>query len=185
MTGLEDLALQQRLDIVASQARVQFLTKALRLTESSALVGSVLVGGATMRDASGMQQAGPTLVLELLVFNRRQGQIESLRAALRQARHHARQLRVSALSHVRRSQRTVLTSRAMVEPFAEALMPLRRRITDILARKMDTNDTGAWFWLVRPSSKRSAGGSRPSATTGNLEYAVGTDLNPARGKLKA
>ena len=184
LTGLEDLALQQRLDIASSQAHAQLFAEALHLTESSTFVGSVLVGGATTRDSTGTQLAGPTLVVELPIFNRRQGHIESLRATLRQAQSQAKHLRISVLSQVRRAQQAVLASRAVVEPFADALIPLRRRITEITARKVERGDKGSGAWdvvLARQEELKTQCEWVEAicaywSARADLEHAVGADL---------
>ncbi len=184
MGNLEQVALQQRLDLVASQAHTELLSEALNLMKSSAFVGAIVVGGAIAGNGGRVQQAGPTLVLELPVFNRRQGQIESLQAALRQAQHQTKQLRVSALSQVRRARQTVLTSRAVVEPFGDALVPLRRRITEISSRKMLGNNTevGAWDVVLARQAELQTQCAWVEAlrdywqARAELEYAVGTDL---------
>ena len=185
LSGLEALALQQRFDVAASKARVELLREALRIAESTAAVGSVLVGGATSRDAHGLQMVGPTLVLELPIFNRRQGMIEGLRARLRQAQQRAQNLRVQVQSQVRQAQQAVQQARAVVEPYANELMPLRQRITQLSVEKLTTANAGAWDVVLARDTELRTQREWVHAmrdywlARANLEHAVGASLRAA------
>lgn len=185
LQGLTDLALQQRFDVAASKARVDLLREALHIAESTAYVGNVLVGGATARDAQGLQMAGPTLVLELPIFNRRQGLIEGLRARLRETQRRAQYLRVQVQSQVRQAEQAVRQARAVVEPYGAMLIPLRQRITELSVEKLTTADVGAWDVVLARDMELRTQHQWVEAmrdywlARADLEYAVGASLRAA------
>jgi len=89
---LEFVAIAQRMDLRASRRQVSIVERALALTRAG-LLTSVELGVSTERDTGGQVVTGPTLQLDLPIFDQRQAQIARLESQLRQARH-----RLSALA---------------------------------------------------------------------------------------
>jgi len=128
---LERLALRRRLDIDAARKDVALLAQSVSLARGSRFIGTVDVGvNAERGEGGGLRITGPSLVLELPVFNQRQGLIGGLEARWRQAERRLTQLSVDARSEVRQHGAELRTSRRLVEHYAKVLLPLRRRVLE-------------------------------------------------------
>ena len=127
---LEGLALRRRLDIDAARQDVALLGKAVALARSSRWFGTVDVGVSAERSGEGLRLTGPSLVLELPVFNQRQALIGGLEARERQAERRLSALSVEARSEVREVGARLRTARQLVEHYAKVLLPLRRRVLE-------------------------------------------------------
>lgn len=127
---LERLALRRRLDLAAARGEVAVMEQAVALTRSSRLFGTVEVGVSTERDADGLRVTGPSLVLELPLFNQRQALIGRLEAQLGGARRRLEKDAVEARSEVREGRARLQTSRRLVEHYTRVLLPLRRRLVE-------------------------------------------------------
>ncbi len=127
---LERLAIERRLDIDAARKDVALMEKAVSLARSSRFLGTVEVGVDAERESDGLRIIGPSLVLELPLFNQRQALIGGLEARERQAERKLTQLSVDARSEVRQRRAALQTARRLVEHYAATLLPLRRRVVE-------------------------------------------------------
>ena len=98
---LEKLAIRQRLDIEAARLERELLWKALELARTWRWFGSIEIGVDYHRDADGPRVAGPTLVLELPIFDQRQALIARLESQFRQAEQRLDELSINTRSAVR------------------------------------------------------------------------------------
>ncbi|PTL77203.1 TolC family protein [Vitiosangium sp. GDMCC 1.1324] len=127
---LERLAIQRRLDVDAARKEVSLMDQSVSLARSSRFLGTVEVGVSTERDGDGLRVTGPSLVLELPIFDQRQALIGRLEAQRRQAERRLTKLSVDARSEVRLARAQLQTSRRMVEHYVKVLLPLRRRVIE-------------------------------------------------------
>jgi cobalt-zinc-cadmium efflux system outer membrane protein len=98
---LERAALKQRLDVGAARGELALMDTALGLAKTSRYTGLIDVGAHVHRDADGPLLFGPTLSLELPIFDQRQAVIGRLEAQRRQAQRRLDGLAIDARSEVR------------------------------------------------------------------------------------
>lgn len=125
---LEQLAIRQRLDVDAARKQVALLTTALALAKDFWLFGQVEVGAQARQDPEGPHTLGPSLTLELPIFDQRQAAIAKLEAQRRAAERRLEEVSVDARSEVRAAQLAVETSRRLADNYQAVLVPLRDRI---------------------------------------------------------
>ncbi len=181
---LETLAMRQRLDIDAARTQVSLLWNALELARSTRFFGRVDVGVHTHRDANGPRLFGPTLSLELPVFDQRQALIAKLEAQHRQGEDRLTELAVNARSEVRSTRAKLVTLRNMAERYQKVVLPLRTTIVEESQRQYNAMQIGlpalllarreqveAWrayletvrdYWMARADLERLVGGRLPS-----------------------
>ncbi|WP_233583379.1 TolC family protein, partial [Corallococcus sp. CA053C] len=180
---LETLAIRQRLDIDAARKQTSLLWNALELARSTRFFGRVEVGVHTHRDANGPRLFGPTLSLELPIFDQRQGLIARLEAQYRQGEDRLTELSVNARSEVRAMRARLVTLRNMADRYQKVVLPLRTTILEESQRQYNAMQIGlpallvarreqveAWrayletvrdYWIARADLERLVGGRLP------------------------
>jgi cobalt-zinc-cadmium efflux system outer membrane protein len=189
LTNLESLAVSQRLDLAAKRVQAESLAAALRLKKKTRFIPGVTLGVDTERSPDGQRVTGPTLGLELPLFDQGQPAVAKLNAEFQQAQDNYAAHEVNVRSEVREAQDALLAARAMVEFSQKNLLPLRQRILgetllhynamqknsyDLLAAKEreqmaeETRITALRdYWLARVELERAVGGRlavEPTAT---------------------
>jgi outer membrane protein, heavy metal efflux system len=181
---LETLAIRQRLDIDAARKQAALLWNALELARSTRFFGRVDVGVHTHRDANGPRLFGPTLSLELPIFDQRQALIAKLEAQYRQGEERLTELSVNARSEVRASRARLMTLRNMAERYRKVVLPLRSTIVEESQRQYNAMQIGlpalliakrdqveAWrayletvrdYWMAKADLERLVGGRLPA-----------------------
>lgn len=127
---LETLAIRQRLDIDAARKQVELLWNALELARSTRFFGGVEVGVHTHRDTDGPRLFGPTLSLELPIFDQRQALIARLEAQHRQGERRLRELSINARSEVRAARARLMSLRLMADRYRKVVLPLREKVVE-------------------------------------------------------
>lgn len=178
---LESLAIRQRLDIDAARKQVQLMHDAVGIARTSRYTGLVEVGVHAHQDPDGPRLLGPTLSLELPIFDQRQGMIARLEAQRSQAEHRLDALSVAIRANVRATGARLLGIRQRLEHQRDVLLPLRERIVEAsqrqynamqigLAQLLDARrrqvdaykkylETVRDYWIVRAELERLVGGS--------------------------
>ena len=151
---LEALAIAQRLDVEGARQQVDVLAQALRITETSRFVGAVDVG---VQRASGPERGiavtGPTLRVELPIFNQRQAPIRKLKAQLAQSQAQLDALSIDARSEVRAARITLLSARAVVEQYRDVVMPIRERTVALAQQRYNAMLEGVFQLLLAKRSE--------------------------------
>jgi cobalt-zinc-cadmium efflux system outer membrane protein len=122
---LESLAVAQRLDVRAARLQSLLLWNALELAKNSRYFGFVNVGVHAHQDPDGARLLGPTLSLELPIFDQRQALIARLEAQYRQAVRRLDGIAIDARSEVRSAHARLQSARRVVDRFRTAFLPLR------------------------------------------------------------
>ena len=128
LTNLESLAVNQRLDLAAKRAQAESLMTALKLKKNTRFIPGVTLGVNTERSPDGQRVTGPTLGLELPLFDQGQPAVAKLTAEFQQAKDNYLALEVNVRSEVREAQGTLLAAREAVEFSQKNLLPLRQQI---------------------------------------------------------
>ncbi len=124
---LESRAIASRLDVSAARKEAQLFEDALSLAKGSRYFGLVQVGVRANEDAEGHVNLGPTLSLELPLFDQRQGLIGRLEAQYRQALRRLTKVAIDARQEVRVAEARLAASRLMATRYKTTLLPLRQQ----------------------------------------------------------
>lgn len=128
LAHLETMAIQRRLDVDAARKQALLLGNAVEVTKTSRWVGFLDIGVHTHQDPNGPWLFGPTLALELPIFDQRQAMIAKLEAQQRQAQRHLDELSVETLSEVRVARARLLWARQVVGHYQKELAPLSKKV---------------------------------------------------------
>jgi cobalt-zinc-cadmium efflux system outer membrane protein len=183
---LERIAMKQRLDVGAAKQELGLMDTALSLARNSRYTGLVNVGAHAHQDPDGAVLVGPTLSLELPIFDQRQGMIGRLEAERREAQSRVDELAIDARSEVRVAAAQLAVARHSAERYKQALLPLRAQVLDeaqleyngmqiglfeLLAAKQGQIEaarsyleTVRDYWVARAELERALGGRLPAAS---------------------
>ena len=197
---LESTAIARRMDIGAARRNVQAMGYALGLARTTRWVGSVTVGVETGRLRHNRRFSfGPTVTLEIPLFDQRQAQIARLEAFKRQGENELQALAIDVRADVRASRARVLTSRAVVDDYGKVIVPLRENIVRFSQQQYDAMLLGVYqliqakqsefdayreyiealrdYWIARSDLERAVGvrlGAPPTMLSNNPSAAVAT-----------
>ncbi len=129
LRGLESLAVAQRLDLGAAHLELAGVVRALGLTKSYRYIGALEFGIDTERDTDRSNLTGPTLRLELPLFNQGQARIAKGQAELRRAERKLESLAIGIRSEVRALHDKLAALREAARFFENEVVPTRRAIT--------------------------------------------------------
>jgi len=120
---LTERALSQRLDLTAAREEVALREDALGVTRRWRLMGSVEAGVERERESEGPESRGPTLSLELPIFNQGQGTVERAEARLLDARARADALALTIENEVTAAVERLALARDASERYRRDLLP--------------------------------------------------------------
>src|SRR5689334_21139077 len=101
LADVEGIAVGNMLDLAAAREVVQTAATALQVTKGTRVLSGLAVGVQAHRDPDGPKTIGPTVDLELPIFDQKQAEVARLRAELRAAQHRADALAIAIRSEVR------------------------------------------------------------------------------------
>jgi len=129
--GLESIAMNQRLDLAAAKTEVLALVQSLGLTKTYRYVGAIEFGVDSERDPDRQRVTGPTLKLDVPIFNRGQGRIAKLEAQLRQAERRVEADAIAIRADVREARDRLIAKRDLAIYYRDNLVPERHRILEL------------------------------------------------------
>ncbi|MBI3319910.1 MAG: TolC family protein [Candidatus Omnitrophica bacterium] len=127
LDDLEPLALSQRLDLAAARKSLDILTRA-RTVARLGIVPAVNVGVDTEHDLDHAWVSGPTVDVEVPIFDQRQAARARANAQLRQAQQQVSALEAEIRSEVRSGITRLKAARQTAELYQHDLIPIRARI---------------------------------------------------------
>ncbi len=202
--SLIELAQKQRLDAQALRRDVELLDSALTLARRWRFLGEVEVGYERESETDGARLRGPTLNLELPLFNQGQAAVLRARSQLELAQADLFALELSIRNEVALGLDRVATTRDIAERYRTALVPQRESVVartqeeynymlvdlfELLQAKREEFDAYQEYleavrdhWLARVELRRVAGGHLPDDEQA-LQPAIGVDqiLKPGPG----
>jgi len=187
---LESLAIAQRLDLAAAKAELIAIVQGLGLTKTYRYVGSIEFGVNTERDTSRQRVTGPTLRLELPIFNRGQGRIAKLKAQLRQAERRVEAAAIDIRSEVREARDRALAKKDLAAYYRDELVPERKRVLDLTLTSYNSMLKGPYDLLLARQNELAAERGFIDAlrdywiARADLERAVGGRLTSVKTKLQ-
>ncbi|MGH8134724.1 MAG: TolC family protein [Steroidobacteraceae bacterium] len=176
-------ALDQRLDLASVRDEVSILEDSLGVTRSWRLLGSVVGGYEREHEPDGSTLRGPTLNLELPLFNQGQGAVERAEARLLDARARRDALVLGVENEVSTGIERLALARDITDRFRDNLLPsaasavARRQervnfmldgVFELMRAKRDEYD--AWqgylesvrdYWIARTALRVAVGGPLP------------------------
>jgi len=183
--ALLTLAADNRLDIAAARLNAQALANRYGLERRRRWVGNVEIGYEREKDFDGAINHGPTLALELPLFNWGAGRAARARATLDQAEAQLDQLLIESGNRVRQRHAQVLAAKARAETYRTALLPQRDSVMEQLQLELNYMLVGVFealaakraqydayegylgavrdYWTARTELARAVGRRLPSA----------------------
>jgi cobalt-zinc-cadmium efflux system outer membrane protein len=178
---LESAAIAQRLDVAAARRNLQAMGYTLSLAKTTRWTGSINVRVETARLRSTERfHFGPSVALEIPLFDQRQAQIAKLEAFKRQAENELRGLSVDVRADVRSARARVVTARGVVEHYGKVIVPLRENVVRFSQEQYDAMLLGVYqliqakqkefeayreyieslrdYWIARSDLERAVGG---------------------------
>jgi cobalt-zinc-cadmium efflux system outer membrane protein len=128
LAHLERIAIEHRFDLAAAREELKTAASALQITKGTRVLSGLDLGVNGHRDPDGPVTIGPTIDLELPIFDQKQAEVARLRAQLRAAQHRSDALAIAIRSEVRHARNRLLGARMTIEYYAKTLLPLRQRI---------------------------------------------------------
>ncbi len=199
--ALAESALSQRLDLASVRAEVAVLEDSLGVTRGWRLLGSVEAGYEWERETDGTKLRGPTLALELPIFNQGQGAVARAEAQLLDARARANALALVVENDVATGVRQLALAREVSERYRMEWLPAadsaverqQERFNfmlvgafDLIQAKRDQYD--AWqgyleslrdYWIARSALRAATGGLLPGDKDTALPAFGPSDILPA------
>jgi cobalt-zinc-cadmium efflux system outer membrane protein len=149
---------------------------------------SIDLGANGHRDPDGPVTLGPTVDLELPIFDQKQAEVAKLRAQLRAAQHRADALAISIRSQVRQARSRLMAARMTVDCYARTLVPLRERIVALSQEQYNAMLLGVYQLLQAKQNETNSYREYIEAVRdywiarADLERAIGTRL--AKGETR-
>lgn len=182
--ALIPLARQQRLDLTAQQKEVALLEQSLGVTQRYRLLGRVEVGVAGERETDRTKLYGPSLSIQLPIFNQGQGAVARAGAQLDDARARLQSLELDIDSAVALGVDRLAATRKIADDYRAALIPQRETIVArtqeqqnymlvgvfelLLAKQQEFDAYQGYleavrdYWLARVDLMRAVGARLPS-----------------------
>ncbi|MFO0739617.1 MAG: TolC family protein [Labilithrix sp.] len=178
---LESVAVGQRLDIAAARQNLQAMEYVLSLAKTTRWTGTINVAVETGRLRHNRRFSfGPSVALEIPLFDQRQAQVARLEAHTRQARNELAALSIDVRADVRSAAVRVQTTRGVVEEYGKVMVPLRENIVRFSQQQYDAMLLGVYqliqakqnefeayreyieslrdYWIARSDLERAIGG---------------------------
>jgi cobalt-zinc-cadmium efflux system outer membrane protein len=130
LADAEALALRRRLDVEAARRQAELFSRAVDLASTSRALGLVQVGVDFHRDADGPRLTGPSLSIELPIFDQRQAVIARLQAQQRASERRLSMLAVEARSDARLGRERLAAARLKVQHYQRVVLPLREKVVE-------------------------------------------------------
>ena len=185
---LEKVAIEKRLDVGAARRALQALDYATSLAKTTRWTGMVNVSVEAGRLRHNRRISfGPSVALEIPLFDQRQAAVARLEAFRRQAENNLEALSVEARSDVRSAEARVTISRSIVEEYGKGLVPLRESIVKFSQQQYDAMLLGVYQLLQAKQNEFEAYREYIEAlrdywvARSDLERAIGTRLSTETG----
>lgn len=146
---LESAAVAGRPDLAAARRNVQAVSFSLGLAKTTRWTGVVNVAleAGRLRSTRNVR-FGPSVSLEIPLFDQRQAQIARLEALARQNKQMLEQLAVDVRADVRSAVARVQTTRTVTEQYGKLLVPLRRDIVRASQEQYDAMLIGVYQLIL-------------------------------------
>ncbi|MEC9365282.1 MAG: TolC family protein [Sinimarinibacterium flocculans] len=142
------LAAGSRLDVAAARTNAEALAARFGLERRTRLIGGIEIGVEREKDYDGAINLGPTLQLELPLFNWGAGRVAAARAALEQAEAELDARVLDSSNEVKLANARLLSAKARAESYRSALIPQREAVVEQMEREVNYMLIGVFELLV-------------------------------------
>lgn len=143
--NLESIAVEKRLDLGAARRQVQAIGYAIGLAKTTRWTGTVTVDVEAGRlRGSRHLSFGPSVAVEVPLFDQRQAAIARLEAFERQAKDNLSAISIEARSDVRAARARLVVSRSVVEEYRTVLVPVRENVVKLSQEQYDAMLLGVY-----------------------------------------
>lgn len=185
VAALQKLALDSRLDLAGLRRTAEAIADRFGFERRTRLVNGIEIGVERERDFDGALDAGPTLSVELPLFNWGGGRVAAARAALDQAEAELDGRVLDVSNQVQLAAAKVQATRALAQEFKGALIPQQEAVVAqmqkeqnymligifevILAKQQEYEAYAGYieavrdYWSARTALARAVGRNLPSA----------------------
>ena len=184
LEGLESLAMEQRQDLKAARWGVDLVARALAIKKRTRFFPiGINVGIESERDLGGQRVTGPTLSIQLPIFDTGKASIARLQAEQLRAMRQLDAIAIDARSEVREARDAMIVARELVAFYGSVFLPQRSRVLDLTLLHYNMMLKGnydlllakqgqveaekafieAWrdYWVARAELERAVGGRLP------------------------
>lgn len=194
LRGLETLAVANRLDLAAARTELAGAVRALGLEKTFRFVGVLDFGVAGETESDKTNRLGPSIRLELPIFNQGQARLARGQARLRLAQSKFEALAIQTRSEVREMRDQLISKRDIARFYRDDILPTRRQITaqtllqynamlvgafeTFQARKEDVDaergliEATRDYWITRAGLERAVGGNIEASTRSRADSAT-------------
>jgi len=157
MERLESLAVEQRLDIDAGRWGVDLVGRALALRQKTRYFPiGVQVGVQHEKDTDGQRVTGPSLELQIPIFDTGKASIARLEAEYQRSQRQLEALAINARSEVREARDAMIAARDLASYYRSVLLPQRVKILDQTQRHYNMMLKGTYDLLVAKQAEVAA-----------------------------
>ena len=143
LVNLESKAIAQRVDIAAARQRVNSVGAALALKQKTRFMPvDIELGVNTEKELEGERLTGPTIDVQLPIFNLGQASIARLEGQYAQAKRDLEAAAIDARSEVRQARDLIIANRDMAEYYKKILLPQRLLILNQTQLQYNAMQTG-------------------------------------------
>ena len=180
----ESLAVTRRLDLAAMRWDIEALAQSHAITVNWRFIPLIDVGLDTEKDTDGSRVTGPSVAIQVPLFDRGQAKLARSRAALRQAENQMKALAVDITSEVRVARNRLVVARSIAEQYRDTVIPLWERIVAESQRHFNYMLVGAYQLLQARSDEVDAYRAYVEAVRNywvaysDLERVMGGQLTP-------
>lgn len=128
---LESEAVRNRFDLAGAKCEVDALSQSLEIARTWRWGTVAEIGVSGERDSGRQWTMGPTLSVEIPIFDQRQAVIARLEAELRESQNRLAALAIGIRSEVRSIRQRMLIHRDVAKHFRDVVVPLRERIVSL------------------------------------------------------
>ncbi len=145
---LESKAIENSYVLAAAHKDVEIVSYGLSLAKNTRWIGGIDAGIDFHRETEGVRLLGPTISVELPLFDQRQAAVARIEAQLRQARRREAGLAIDIRSEVRELSARVAVARNVVETYQRTLVPQREAIVALSQQQYDAMLLGVFQLLI-------------------------------------
>lgn len=202
---LQRLSLDARLDVASLRRRSLAIADRYGFTRRTRVVSGIEIGAERERDFDGAIDAGPTLSLELPLFNWGGGRVASIQAALDQAEAELDERVLDISNEVQLGSAKVAAARSLADEYRRVLIPQREAVVAraqeqqnymligifevILAKQQEYEAYAGYieavrdYWIARTELTRAVGRRLPSSAQEQKPTLDPADVLRPRGEV--
>jgi cobalt-zinc-cadmium efflux system outer membrane protein len=162
--AMERLGIEQRLDLQAACQESAAIEAELELAGASRWTGNFNLGIEAGRDTEGHTAVGPTLGVQVPLFDQGQARIARLEALKRKADAHAEEVRVRVRTQIRAANARLSSTQRLASQLGSMLVPLREQIVQLSQRHYDAMQLGVYQLLLAKQAEVAAYGDYIEST---------------------